>query len=165
MKNIGPLLITILLFNLASSYAQEARDYYQVKIYQIDSKDQENRLDQYLKNAYLPALHRAGIESVGVFKPIEGKNGEEKFVMVFTPFTSLQGFEDLSATLAGDEVYLKDGKDYIGASHDNPPYKRIESMLLKSFSAMPRFALPELSTDPSQRVYEFRSYEGATEQL
>ena len=30
---------------------------------------------------------------------------------------------------------------------------------------MPQFAIPQLSSDPSQRVYEFRSYEGATEQL
>jgi len=165
MKKIAPILITMLLFNLAFCYAQEARDYYQVKIYQIDTEDQEEMLDQYLKDAYLPALHRAGIESVGVFKPIEGKNGDENFVMVFTPFTSLQGFEDLNATLAQDKAYLQDGKDYIEASHDNPPYKRIESMILKSFSAMPQFALPKLSSDPSQRVYEFRSYEGATEQL
>ena len=64
-----------------------------------------------------------------------------------------------------DKEFLKKGKDYIESPYDDPPYVRIESILLKSFSAMPHFAIPVLNTKPSERVYEFRSYEGATEQL
>ncbi len=52
------------------------------------------------------------------------------------------------------------------APHDDaPPYNRIESILMKSFKSMPHFAIPDLDSKPSERVYEFRSYEGATEQL
>jgi len=38
-------------------------------------------------------------------------------------------------------------------------------MILRSFIATPKMALPELSSPKSERVYELRSYEGATEKL
>lgn len=165
MKRFFLLLAVAMIGFTTSSYTSEARDYYQVKIYRIDKDSQETLLDQYLQTAYLPALHRLGIEKVGVFKPIEGKNGEERFVMVFIPFTSLTEFEQLETKLSKDKEYLQKGKDYIEAPHDAPPYNRIESILMKSFKSMPHFAVPELDSKPSERVYEFRSYEGATEQL
>ena len=99
MKKIVLLLATVLLGITTSSYTVEERDYYQVKIYKIDKDSQEKRLDSYLQSAYLPALHRAGIEKVGVFKPIEGLNGPERFIMVFIPFKSLQEFEQLGVSL------------------------------------------------------------------
>ena len=159
-------LISVVLFAFAiSTYAEVKRDYYQVKIYRIDKDSQESTLDHYLQSAYIPALHRLGIEKVGVFKPIEGKNGEEQFVMVFIPFTSLQEFEQLDAKLLNDIEYQEKGKAYIEAPHDDPPYVRIESILMRSFKSMPHFEVPDLDSKPSERVYEFRSYEGATEQL
>ena len=165
MKRLFLLLVVAIIGFTASSYISEARDYYQVKIYRIDKDSQEALLDQYLQEAYLPALHRSGIEKVGVFKPIEGENGTERFVMVFIPFSSLQEFENLEKKLSDDKEYLKKGKDYIEAPHDAAPYTRIESILMKGFKSMPHFAVPDLDSKPSERVYEFRSYEGATEQL
>lgn len=159
------LFALVLLACSASSLSAKERDYYQIKIYKIDSESQESRLDHYLKAAYLPALHRAGIEKVGVFKPIEGKNDTDPFVMVFIPVSSLKEFELLDQKLKADKEYQKQGKAYIEAPHDDPPYQRIESMLLRSFSAMPQYAVPDLDSDRSKRVYEFRSYEGATEFL
>jgi hypothetical protein len=165
MKRFFLLLAVAMIGFTTSSYTSEARDYYQVKIYRIDKESQEISLDDYLQFAYIPALHKMGINKVGVFKPIEGKNGEEQFVMVFIPFTSLQEFEQLDAKLSQDKEYQKQGKAYIEAPHDDPPYVRIESILMKSFKAMPHFVVPELDSEPSERIYEFRSYEGATEQL
>jgi hypothetical protein len=165
MKTISLLLVSTFILCFASCDTIEERDHYQIKMYKIDSDAQESRLDQYLENAYIPALHRAGIESVGVFKPIEVDSGQQNYLMVFVPFRSLQEFAVLSETLASDETYQADGKDYIQASHDDPPYARIESFLLKSFSAMPHFAIPQHSSPNAQQVYELRSYEGATEQL
>ena len=42
------------------------REYYQIKVYTVTSKTQEERVDKFLKEAYVPALHRAGIAKVGV---------------------------------------------------------------------------------------------------
>ena len=165
MKRVFAFLITTIILVLPACDTAEVRDYYQIKIFNLDSDQQEATMDIYLKTAFIPGLHRAGIENVGVFKPIEGTNDHKKFIMVFIPFQSFQDIEKLNETLSKDETYLTDGKNYIQASHDDPPYARMESILLKSFSEMPQYAVPELSSQPSQRVYELRSYEGATEQL
>ncbi len=140
-------------------------DYFDLKIYHLESPDQMALLDSYFKNALLPAKHRAGIKNIGVFKPIEGLNEDLNMLMVLTPYSSLDQFEQLPALLQKDTEYLEAGKSYIDAAHDAAPYARIESMLMRSFSATPTLVLPELSTARSDRVYELRSYEAATEKL
>ena len=140
-------------------------DYFELKIYHLDSQDQVSQLDSYLKDALLPAKHRAGIQNIGVFKPVESLNEELNYLVVLTPFSSLEEFEKLPKLLQEDQEYLQAGQAYIDAAFDAAPYARIESMLMRSFSATPKMALPELSTPRSERVYELRSYEAATEKL
>lgn len=140
-------------------------DYFQLKIYSYETVEQEAVLDVYFREALLPALHRSGIENVGVFKPIDGLNERTDFLMVVTPFQSLKEFEQLPEHLAKDTEYQQSASPYINAAHDKSPYSRIESMILRSFSATPQLVLPELNTPRSERVYEFRSYEAATEKL
>lgn len=161
MKRLVVIFVTVIITLLPACETAEVRDYYQIKTYQIESEEQEARMDHFLENAFIPALHRACIYEVGVFKPIEGK----KFIMVFIPYKSLQEFDDLAKVLAADEDFQHEGRDYIQATHNDPPYARIESILLKAFKAMPKFSVPELSSENHQRVYELRSYEGATEKF
>jgi hypothetical protein len=153
----------ILLFSLTSEAAR--RDFYEIKIYRLKDASQEARMDNYLKEAYIPALHRAGISKVGVFKPRETDPKSENIIVVFTPYKSLQQFEKLAGVLEKDAKYQSDGNDYINAKHNNPPYERFETILLRAFAYMPQFSVPEYSNTPSERVYELRSYEGATEKI
>jgi len=141
------------------------KDYFQLKIFSFESAEQEAMLDSHFKDALLPALHRSGIKNVGVFKPIDGRNERKDFMMALIPFQSLEQFEQLPALLKEDAEYQQSAQTYINAAHDNPPFARIESMILRSFSATPQLALPELTSPRSERVYEFRSYEAATEKL
>lgn len=136
--------------------------YYQLKIYHLANDTQENKLDTYLQTAYLPALHRIGIKTVGVFKPVQ-KDTSDILVYVFIPFSSFQQIEQLDEKLATDKQYQKDGGDYINAPYSDIPYKRIESVLLKAFPGMPRPALSEVAGNKRERIYELRSYEGPTE--
>lgn len=169
MKKIALFVAASFILLLPSTDMAGAGEYYQIKTYQIENEEQEARMDHFLENAFIPAMHRAGIFKIGVFKPIEGKNEEinegKKFIMVFIPYESLQEFDGLTEVLAADEAYQYEGRDYIQATHDDPPYARIESILLKAFQAMPALSVPEFSSDNHQRVYELRSYEGATEKF
>jgi hypothetical protein len=140
-------------------------DYFQLQIFSYETDEQEAVLDAYFQDALLPALHRSGIKNVGVFKPVDGLNERTGFIMVVTPFRSLKQFEELPDLLVEDAAYQQSADAYINAAHDKSPYSRIESMILRSFSATPQLVLPELSTPRSERVYEFRSYEAATEKL
>ncbi len=66
-KRILSLSAFFLILIISTSLS--ARDYYQIKVYTIKNAEQESRIDNYLKNAYIPAMHRAGVKTVGVFKP------------------------------------------------------------------------------------------------
>lgn len=163
------LLFSLLLTSLIPQISKAAPklDFYQIKIYHLKTTEQERRVDQFLKDAYLPALHRAGIFSVGVFKPIvdAGKVAEEKLIYVLIPFVSHDEFFKLDAKLSKDKKYKQDGSSYLDAKHNDPPYNRLETILLNAFEKSPRFSLPNLSTAKKDRVYELRSYEGPTEHL
>jgi NIPSNAP len=141
------------------------KEYYQLKIYQLKDKDQEKRVDQYLQNVFLPAIHRAGIQKAGVFKPLANDTAVIRQIIVFIPFTSITQFLNLSLVLEKDEPYKTAGGDYLGSNYKDPPYLRIESILLEAFDDMPKFSPPQLNTPAAERIYELRSYEGATEKM
>jgi hypothetical protein len=139
------------------------QQYYEIKIYRIVDITQESKVDAYLKDAYLPALHRAGIPAVGVFKPVEADTAFGKLVYVFIPYKTIDQFMQLADKLEKDQVFTQTGKEFLDAPYDNLPFVRYESILLKAFSKMPEFRVPKYTTAPSERIYELRSYESATE--
>ncbi|WP_346318933.1 NIPSNAP family protein [Chitinophaga sp. YIM B06452] len=150
------------LFTHVSANTPPGREFYQIKIYHLKTELQVQRVDSFLSMAYLPALHRAGIAKVGVFKPIQQDTADLK-IYVLVPFRSLEQFEKLAAVLEKDAVLAKTGASYIDAAYNDVPYTRIETILLKAFRDQPMFQLPNLTGPKSERVYELRSYEGPTE--
>jgi hypothetical protein len=165
MKVIKNISLPVVLLLLASFVKPAEREIYQLRIYTLESTEQESRMDNYLESAYLPALHRAGIEKVGVFKTIDGRNMENNLLMVFIPFKSIQQFEGIHDVLDSDRSYKEAAKDFLESPHNDPPYVRMESILMKAFSSTPAFMVPELNTEKPERVYELRSYQSATEEL
>jgi hypothetical protein len=154
------LLAFVCVFSTAKAAAP--RYYYQIRIYHLKTKAQEDRLDNYLKNAYLPALHRAGVPKAGVFKSMDQDTTGKK-VYVFVPFTSWDKLENMDAKLSGDQQYLSDGKDYLEAAYNDLPYQRMETIVLKAFPKWPAPTEPKLTANKADRVYELRSYESPTE--
>jgi hypothetical protein len=146
-----------------SSYAAPKQMYYEIKIYRVNSPSQESRVDAYLKDAFLPALHRAGIPKVAVFKPVENDTAFGKIVYVFIPYKNFAQYEKLVSKLNQDNAYQQAGKSFLDAPYNDPPFARHEDILLRAFSQMPVFKVHAYSTPPSQRIYELRSYESGTE--
>jgi hypothetical protein len=139
-----------------------ARNYYQLKIYHYKNQAQENKIGQYLQDAYIPALHRAGIEQVGVFTPVTQLDTDRR-IYVFIPFPSLKKLVGIDRQLQADADYATAARDYTDAGYQDPPYSRIEIILLEAFRGMPSPAAPHLTAAKSDRVYELRSYESPTE--
>ncbi|MFT7033935.1 MAG: hypothetical protein ACJA2S_002444 [Cyclobacteriaceae bacterium] len=162
-KIIGVFLMSFLLISMIS--IGQDRDIYQIKIYNLDSDQQEQRMDKFLKDAFIPALDRAGIKNVGILKPNEQNEIVSNQIYVLIPFKSIGQFEKLEGILLKDKTYQADGSDYIDAAYDNPPYVRTESILLRAFKSMANYGVPTHSTPASEQVYELRSYQGATEKL
>jgi hypothetical protein len=160
--NMICLLLCVLL-SISVSYGQQNNKYfYELKVYHFANEAQRERVDQYLKDAYVPAMHRAGIEQLGVFHTTEDESPK---TYVLVPYTSFEKVMQTALALEKDKKHLSAGSDYLNAAHDKAPYERIESNLLQAFTDMPGPLVPKLSSSKSEHVYELRSYEGATEKL
>ncbi|HTL09896.1 MAG TPA: NIPSNAP family protein [Chitinophagaceae bacterium] len=142
-----------------------AQELYEIKVYHFKTAAQEARLDDYLRMALLPALHKMGIATAGVFKPIANDTATDKLIYVFMPVKSFEFFTAIPASLAKDAAYISAGADYLTAPYDNPPYTRMESILLKAFRLAPKMQASGLTNAKEERVYELRSYESPTEKL
>jgi len=156
--------ILVILADQTYSFAPK-KEFYELKIYHFKDKEQEDRLDKFLQNAYLPAMHRKGFKKVGVFKPLDNDTASDKRIYVFIPYKSFDQIIKIRDELEKDKEFQASGSDYINTAYNTPTYVRMESIILQAFPEMPSFKAPSFSNSPSERIYELRSYEGATEKL
>jgi hypothetical protein len=147
----------------AATPAAERPAYLALKVYHLKTKRQEARIDSFLQRQYLPALHAAGIATIGVFKPIGNDTTADRRVYVLTPFTSLKQWEKVDQETTAR--LLAAGGSYENAAYTNPAYTRQETIFLKTFEEMKTLAAPRLAAPKAERVYELRSYEGASEKI
>lgn len=155
--------LALLFFSMNVMAQKTQRQYYQLKTYTLKDEAQEKRMDHYLEKAYLPALKRAGISNVGVFKFRPAKYVLENKLFVLIPLNELTQLESIDLALDNDPTYLKAGEDYIKAKYNDPPYERINSVIMRAFSEMPTMRASQVSGPKKDRVYELRSYESPTE--
>ena len=163
MKSLKLLLILAVL-STTTLNAQE-QEFYQLKIYSFNSATQEKLLDEYLENAFIPALKRMEITNIGVFKLKSNDLDSIKKIYMLIPFTELSEFTNLDNQLLKDQRYITSGANYLKAPHDKSPYLRLESILLKAFKDMPKMQATKVEGPRKDRVYELRSYESATETI
>lgn len=166
LKNATPVFILALLMmsSLASANSRPPkREFYQLKIYHLKDRHQEERVDKFLKEAFIPAAHRHGIKSVGVFKPLANDTAKVRRIYILLPVSSLDQLVKIEDKLATDKSYQEAGKEYHDAEYNDAPFLRVESILLRAFKDMPVHAHPSFKTPKDKQVYELRSYEGPTE--
>ncbi len=171
MKQFTKLIAALMVASLfipTSTIAKpktKSREYFELRVYHFVIKDQEATIDNYLQNALLPTLHRKGITRVGVFKALANDTAVDKRIFVLIPHKSLDRFIKLSEQLPNEPDLQIAGGNYLDAVYDKPPFTRFETILLSAFDEMTRLEVPNLQGPKSQRIYELRSYEGATENL
>nr|WP_068888617.1 NIPSNAP family protein [Pedobacter panaciterrae] len=155
--------ITFVGSTTQSIAAAPPKQFYQIIVYHLKNKAQEERVDKYLSEAYVPAAHRLGVKTVGVFKSVDIDTAVDKKMYVFLAFQSLKQFSDVTQLLAKDKELAAKGADYVNAAHNDAAFVRKETILLEAFAGMPTLKKPVFSNAKSERIYELRSYESATE--
>ena len=164
------ILVALMFFVLVPFFSTNAkegkREFYSLVIYRVKDNVQLNAVEKYLKDAYVPALHRLGKKNIGVFKPVASDTAAfGKIIYVLTPFQSLEEFNKITSTLSSDVQLAKDGAAFLNAQFNEPPYERKETVLMTAFTKMPMMEIPKLMGVRGERVYELRSYESATDNL
>ncbi|RPD44600.1 NIPSNAP family containing protein [Hymenobacter sediminis] len=169
MKQLQFLLSIILLaFGIgrekAAATALAARPaYLELKVYHLKTSRQEAVIDSFLQHHYMPVLRAAGITTIGVFKPLGNDTAADRRIYVLTPYKSLKQWEKISQETTAK--LLATGGAYVTAAHNTPAYSRLETVFMKPFEQMTSLAAPQLDAPKNQRVYELRSYEGASEKI
>ena len=156
------LLIVLVCLAGLSKATEPPRCYYLLKIYHYQTKAQEERLDNYLKNAYMPADMRAGGWEVGVFKTLEQDTADRR-IYVLSAFRRYGILQKLEMRLMKDKQYLSDAKDFLDAPYNDAPYTRFETVILRAFPRWPISSTPRLTANKTDRIYELRSYESPTQ--
>ncbi|SMB98382.1 NIPSNAP family containing protein [Hymenobacter roseosalivarius DSM 11622] len=160
----GLLLLAMVLLLAGSAYRPAAeREVYQLKIYHIKTQQQEERVEAFLRDAFLPELRKLGVRKMGVFKPIGNDTATDRRVVVLIPYPSLAQLGRVTERLEQDVDFAKSSPAYWAAAHTDPPYTRLEVIQLESFTEKLRLREPRLQGPRAERVYELRSYESATE--
>jgi NIPSNAP len=154
---IFPLLLLLFVNHLAT--AAPKKDVYEIKVYRLGNDSQVTATDQYLKEALIPALHRAGIQSVGAFKPLSNDTSAVKLIYLFVPYESLSEWMHVKTALQADSSFARAARPYNESPVTALPFMRIESVLLEAFPDQPQFVKPAMTGDPAVRIYELRSYE------
>jgi hypothetical protein len=162
---LSVLFFSVLAINVFAHQPAADRTIFEIRIYHFISSEQESTIDQFLKNAYLPALHRQGIKSVGVFKPVTNDTAADKKIYVLIPYKSLKDFEKIGDDLNKDKTLAQQGTAYLDAPYNKPVYTRMEKIITRAFEGMTGVGKPELTGNKADRVYELRSYEGPTEKI
>lgn len=157
------VVIAVAVLSAWTNNKKKDREVYQLTVYHFTTTAQEKMLDTYFQNALLPALHRKGVKTVGVFKSWANDTAADKLMYVFIPLRSLDMTTKIKEQLKKDGQYALAAADYLNADYKNPPYARKETILLRAFPLAPQMQFPNLQASKHSRVYELRSYESPTD--
>lgn len=140
------------LVGTGSAEAEDARDFYELRTYHIETEAQKRALDGFMADAAIPALNRIGISPVGVFQPPEDIGP----IYVLLRHRSLESLATATQRLLADEEFLGKGASFLDAPASTPAYARVESSLMVAFTGMPHLETPATSEG---RVFQLRTYE------
>lgn len=135
----------------------KGREYYELRTYTLN-KNKLSILDEYLKQAFIPALKRLKFAPVGVF--VEESHEEQIRLFVLIVHRTAESCLTLNARLAADDLHQQAAQSYLQAPATDPVYQRIESSIMVAFEGMPELE-PVDAAKP--RVFQLRTYESHNE--
>jgi hypothetical protein len=87
----------------AGSDDSAAKDFYELRLYHLGDGAKLKPFEDFVREAAIPALNRAGIEPVGVFGPAEG---DDPYVYVLLRHKSLESAATVTQKLGDDAQFM-----------------------------------------------------------
>jgi hypothetical protein len=139
----------------AAESSSAAREIYEMRLYHLRRGPMQKRFDDFMRDAAIPALNRAGVATVGVFDVATGPDNPTKYVLL--PYASPQVFAETLRVMATDAKVVE--SEFHNAAPTDPPYVRIESSLMLAFEGIPKLEVPKQTAEKKPRLFELRIYE------
>ena len=162
LKHWFLLAVMAVPFVVSAKKDKKERAFYEVTVYHFATEVQSGIIEGYLEKDLLPALHKQGL-TAGVFKPISNDTTADKTLYVIVSHKSWKAVLDDQKKLAADTTMAY--TPYTDAVYTAAPFLRKEMILAEAFPLAPMLTLPKLTASKNDRVYEYRSYESATEKI
>jgi len=131
------------------------KEVYEFRVYHM--RRNLNPLDNYFSKALIPALNKAGIKNVGVFK--ETSMAEPVKIYMVIPYASFEDFGKISVEMNKDKDFVQASNEYRSIPLQNAVYERYDSSLLLAFDGHSKLVVPS----KDQKLFELRIYEGYSE--
>ncbi|HPS02914.1 MAG TPA: NIPSNAP family protein [Candidatus Sumerlaeota bacterium] len=138
----------------------ERRECYEIQTYTFATPEKQKAFAEFAGKAFVPALTRAGVATVGLFEPITddtGKKPDEPMLFLVLRHAGLRGVTALQRKLSEDTALTEAGKGILDAPQKDPAFKSLDTALLVAFKGMPELVAPADKSD--KRVYEIRIYQ------
>jgi len=116
-----------------------------------------NILHDYFENALIPALNRQGVNNVGAFE--ESGEALPKKIYLLISYKNMQAHQEVADALSNDAQFKLDAQSYWLAPSEEIPFRRVESVFIRSVSGFPSLVKP---ADDSE-LFELRIYESHNE--
>lgn len=145
----------------ASQASKSSSEYYELRAHRLRRGPQQKLMDDFLRDAAIPALNRAGLGPIGVFNVNIGPASPTVYVLI--PYPSLDSIATTAARLASDQEYLDRGAPFLTAPATDPAFERVEIELMTAFETVPRIEIPPATAEHRPRIFELRTYENHSE--
>lgn len=137
---------------------QTAKEYYELRVYELKSGSKLAVFEEYLSKAVIPAFNEIGIQNIGVFTEMGLTEPPKLYVLI--PYKSIQEFADAQKKMQQQQVYQNNSEAYLEATPANLNFIRIHNYLMEAFDVIPQMKVPE----KKKRVFELRNYESFSEE-
>jgi len=131
-------------------------EFYQLRSYHLRRGPMQKRLDDYLRDAFIPAAAKAGCGPIGTFGVTIGMNNPTVHVLI--PHALLDTLVLLESKLAADADYQKAAEPFLAVTSAEPPYASLEVRLMQAFPHLPKVEVPAATAKKEPRIFELRTY-------
>jgi hypothetical protein len=133
------------------------RQYIELRRYHLLPGAKQRAFIDFVGNAAIPAMNRAGVGRVGAFTVVYGENAPS--LLIVLAHQTLDTVVLLRDRLASDSLYARAGAAILDAPMSDPAFVRVESTLLRAFNAMPTLEPSAGAAAARSRIVELRTYE------
>jgi hypothetical protein len=167
MKELAMLCAAATAIGAGVAVAQDVQQTIELRTYSFSTADKLQTFAAFTAKAFIPALNRAGVTPVGVFRVMKADNPDLKLtaddlrLYVLIPHISADSAMHLAAKLNADAEFMKASESVLGTPMKDPVYDRYETQLMLGFAQCPRVLVPAQGPD---RLMQMRIYESHNEE-
>ncbi len=134
-----------------------ARQFYQLRRYNMVMGPQEKLTENFFGDALMPAAARMGLGPVGAFRLEIGQGAPAYYLLI--PGASIATLAELDLRLAQDAEFLKAARPFWNATSTAPAFQNAEISLLAAFPNWPKITPPAAAATKGKRIFQLRTYE------